>query len=57
MITDIVIRPEQLKDYIPELSFVAEFDGIIEGPFLFSRFPLSKTPQGGHIDNNDIVDT
>ncbi|MCQ2433422.1 MAG: GNAT family N-acetyltransferase [Clostridia bacterium] len=49
--TDIVALIEEIRDseyYIPELSFVAELDGEIVGHFLFSRFPLSKTPKGGH---------
>ena len=49
--TDIVALIEEIRDseyYIPELSFVAELDGETVGHFLFSRFPLSKTPQGGH---------
>ena len=49
--TDIVALVEEVRDSeycIPELSFVAEQGGEIVGHFLFSRFPLSKTPQGGH---------
>ena len=49
--TDIVALIEEIRDseyYIPELAFVAELDGEIVGHFLFSRFPLSRTPQGGH---------
>ena len=49
--TDIVALIEEIRDseyYIPALSFVAELDGRIVGHFLFSRFPLSETPQGGH---------
>ena len=49
--TDIVALIEEIRDseyHIPALSFVAELDGEIVGHFLFSRFPLSKTPQGGH---------
>ena len=49
--TDIVALIEEIRDSeyrIPELSFVAERDGEIVGHFLFSRFPLSKTPQCGH---------
>lgn len=34
--------------YLPQLSFVAELDGKIVGHFMFSRFPLSSTPQGGY---------
>lgn len=54
--TDIVALIEEIRDseyYIPELSFVAELDGKIVGHFLFSRFPLSKTPKGGHRRAND----
>ena len=49
--TDIIALIEEIRDseyYIQELSFVAELDGEIVGHFLFSHFPLSKTPQGGH---------
>ena len=49
--TDIVALIEEIRDseyYIPELAFVAELDGKIVGHFLFSRFPLSETPAGGH---------
>ena len=58
--TDIVALIEEIRDseyYIPELAFVAEMDGKIVGHFLFSRFPLSKTPSGGHggADETDIV--
>lgn len=54
--TDIVALIEEIRDseyYIPALSFVAELDGEIVGHFLFSRFPLSKTPTGGHGGAND----
>ncbi len=54
--TDIVALIEEIRDseyYIPALSFVAELDGKIVGHFLFSRFPLSKTPQGEHGGAND----
>lgn len=54
--TDIVALIEEIRDseyYIPELSFVAELGGEIVGHFLFSRFPLSETPQGGHGGAND----
>ena len=54
--TDIIALIEEIRDseyYIPELSFVAELDGRIAGHFLFSRFPLSETPQGGHGGAND----
>ena len=49
--TDIIALVEEIRDskyYIPELAFVAELDGEVVGHFLFSRFPLSPTPQGGH---------
>ena len=41
----------------PELSFVAELDSKIVGHFLFSHFPLSQTPHGGHSEakNSEIV--
>lgn len=54
--TDIVALIEEIRDseyYIPELSFVTELDCEIVGHFLFSHFPLSKTPQGGHGGAND----
>ena len=54
--TDIVALVEEIRNseyYIPELSFVAELDGKIVGHFLFSRFPLSKTPEGEHGGAND----
>ena len=56
--TDIVALIEEIRGsmyYIAELSFVAELDGKIVGHFLFSHFPLSKTPEGEYIDSNDIV--
>ena len=56
--TDIVALIEEIrvsKYYIPDLSFVAEMDGKIVGHFLFSHFPLSKTANGDHLDNKDIV--
>ena len=49
--TDIVALIEEIRDseyHIPELSFVAERDGEIVGHFLFSHFPLSPVPEGGH---------
>ena len=52
--TDIIALVEEIRDseyYIPELSFVAELDGKLAGHFLFSRFPLSSTPNGVHIDD------
>lgn len=54
--TDIIALVEEIRDsdyYIPELSFVAELDGKIVGHFMFSHFPLSKTPQGVHGGAND----
>ena len=54
--TDIIALVEEIRDsiyYIPELSFVAELDGRIVGHFLFSRFPLSPTKEGGHDRNTD----
>ncbi len=58
--TDIVALIEEIRDSeyrIPELSLVAEKDGGIVGHFLFSRFPLSRTPEGGHggAKETDIV--
>ena len=58
--TDIIALIEEIRDsqyYIPELSFVAELDGNIVGHFLFSRFPLSSTINGDHIEQEgqDIV--
>ena len=58
--TDIVALIEEIRDseyYIPELAFVAELGGEIVGHFLFSRFPLSETPEGGHggAADTDIV--
>ena len=54
--TDIIALVEEIRDskyYIPELSFVAELDGKVVGHFLFSRFPLSPTKEGGHQDETD----
>lgn len=54
--TDIIALVEEIRDskyYIPELSFVAEFDGKVVGHFLFSHFPLSPTEKGGHGDGID----
>ena len=58
--TDILALIEEIRDseaYIPELSFVAELDQTIVGHFLFSRFPLSPTREGGHgrAADSDIV--
>ena len=56
--TDIIALVEEIRDseyYIPELSFVAELDGEIVGHFLFSRFPLSETPTGGHGAANETA--
>lgn len=55
---DVVALVEEIRDskyYIPELSFVAELNGKIVGHFLFSRFPLSRTKTGGHIENDSIA--
>ena len=54
--TDIIALVEEIRDskyYIPELSFVAELDGKVVGHFLFSRFPLSPTKEGGQLDEID----
>lgn len=56
--SDIIALIEEIRMseyYLPELSFVAEIGGQIVGHFLFSRFPLSRTPEGGHMDTGDIV--
>ena len=56
--SDIIALIEEIRMseyYIPELSFVAELDGKIVGHFLFSRFPLSRTKEGGHINDGSIV--
>lgn len=58
--SDIVALIEEIRDseyYIPELSFVAELEGKIVGHFLFSRFPLSNMPEGGHgnAESTEIV--
>ena len=58
--TDIVALIEEIRDSeycIPELSFVVVLEGKIVGHFLFSHFPLSKTPTGGHggAKETDIV--
>lgn len=56
--TDIIALVEEIRDseyYIPELSFVAELDGQIVGHFLFSKFPLSPTKEGGHHTDAGIV--
>ena len=54
--TDIIALVEEIRDsefYIPELSFVAELDQKVVGHFLFSRFPLSPTREGGHACRTD----
>lgn len=54
--TDIIALVEEIRDspyHIPELSFVAELEGKVVGHFMFSRFPLSATPNGGHGDGAD----
>lgn len=58
--TDIIALIEEIRDsqyYIPELSFAAELDGNIVGHFMFSRFPLSSTVNGGYLkqEEKDIV--
>ncbi|MGN1122055.1 MAG: GNAT family N-acetyltransferase, partial [Eubacteriales bacterium] len=58
--TDIIALIEEIRDseyYIPELSFVAELNDTIVGHFMFSRFPLSPTKEGGHggVANTEIV--
>ncbi len=56
--TDIIALIEEIRMseyYIPELSFVAELEGKIVGHFLFSRFPLSETKDGGHINDGSIA--
>lgn len=58
--TDIIALVEEIRDseyYIPELSFVAELDNEVVGHFLFSKFPLSPTKEGGHDNgtNSEIV--
>lgn len=47
--TDVVALIEEIRNspyYLPELSFVAEVGNTIAGHFLFSRFPLSRDPEG-----------
>ncbi len=54
--TDIIALVEEIRDseyYIPKLSFIAELDGKLVGHFLFSKFPLSSTPNGVHIDDRE----
>ena len=54
--TDVVALIEEIRDseyYIPELSFVAEIGGEVVGHFLFSRFPLSVSSEGGHIETGE----
>lgn len=56
--TDVLALVEEIREseyYIPELSFVAQWEGRVVGHFLFSRFPLSKTAEGGHFENEDIA--
>ena len=56
--SDIIALIEEIRMseyYIPELSFVAELDGQIVGHFLFSRFPLSESKEGGHINDGSIA--
>ena len=54
--TDIIALVEEIRGseyYIPELSFVAELNGQVVGHFLFSKFPLSPTREGGHKNKTD----
>ena len=54
--TDIIALVEEIRDsryHIPELSFVAEMDGKIVGHFLFSKFSLSPSPEGGRQDETE----
>lgn len=58
--TDVLALVEEIRMsdyYIPDLSFVAELNGEIVGHFMFSKFPISPTPEGGCTVNNanDIV--
>lgn len=56
--TDVVALIEEIRIsefYIPDLSFVAEREGSVVGHFMFSRFPLSATPEGGHGSSSDIA--
>lgn len=58
--TDVVAFAEEIREskyYIPELSFVAELNGILVGHFMFSHFPLSSTKSGEHDESgkSDIV--
>lgn len=49
--TDVLALVEEIRGsayHIPELSFVALLEGKIVGHFMFSRFPLSPAPGGGH---------
>ncbi len=55
--TDIIALIEEIRDseyYIPELSFVAELDGKVVGHFLFSKFPLSATKDGGERSSGEM---
>lgn len=58
--TDVVALVEEIRMseyYIPDLAFVAELNGEIAGHFMFSRFPISPTPEGGCTvkDASDVV--
>lgn len=58
--TDVVAFAEEIREskyYIPELSFVAELNGVIVGHFMFSHFPISTTKQGNHDESgkSDVV--
>lgn len=58
--TDVVALIEEIREsafYIPSMSYVAEKGEEIVGHFMFSRFPLSATKNGGHpnADGAEIV--
>ena len=56
--TDIIALVEEIRDskyYIPELSFVAELNNQVVGHFLFSKFPISPTKEGGHHDTDSGI--
>ena len=56
--TDVLALIEEIRDSeyrLPELSFVAELSGEIVGHFMFSKFPLSQTKTGGHIELADGI--
>lgn len=58
--TDVLAFVEEIREgeyYIPELAFIAELRGRAVGHFMFSRFPLSQTKEGGarSTGENDIL--